>query len=274
MEAGIRQVVAAPVGLWLIRGLHSVLMDGVRGNDEQPGEFRSTQNFIGTPGSSIVNARFVPPPPGELTAVLADFETFLHVPGTAMPLLARIAVAHYQFEAIHPFRDGNGRVGRLLIVLHLIARKRIPGALLNFSAWLDRKNDAYRDLLLAVSREGNFTEWVRFVLEGMAATATDGVVQVERLLTLREWWQARFQSARSSALLMKLVDALFQPPSITTGRAAKLLKVTHATAASNLRKLEREGFVLEATGGKRNQVFVAPEILRFLGEGTGKKGKS
>lgn len=269
MERGLELLRTIPVSLRLLREVHAVLLDGVRGGEDQPGQFRTVQNYIGSRQASIADARFVPPPVGEMQTALADWERDLHREPDPLPLLVRLAVAHYQFEAIHPFRDGNGRVGRLLIPLLLCAHERLSDPLLYMSAYFDRHREQYMDLLLAVSTRGAWREWVGFFLQGVAQCALDGQRLTDGLLALRDRYHGLIRSARSSALSGTLIDDLFRVPSITIGRAADLLNVTPAAASYNLRKLTDLGIVAEVTGRTRGQVFVAREILDFVGKDLG-----
>jgi Fic family protein len=262
-----------PVTLRLIRDTHRILMTGVRGDRERPGELRDAQNFIGT-SLDIREARFVPPPHTELPRLLGDLERFLNEEEPELPLLVRIALAHYQFEAIHPFRDGNGRIGRLLIVLLLVREGALPAPLLPISSYLERHRERYMNLLFAVSARGAWLEWIRFFLEAVAESAERAAEQVEGLLELRGRWHARFQAARSSALLLKLVDALFQTPGVTIAQAAALLGVTPAAATANVAKLVEAGILREITGRKRDRIFLAREILTFMSAGEPAPGAS
>ena len=268
MEHGRARLSELPVCIRLICEIHGVLLEGVRGERERPGQLRTVQNWIGARGSSIHEARFVPPPPAEMREALNDLERYLNEPAgdDALPVLVRLALVHYQFEAIHPFRDGNGRVGRLLIPLILVSQGLMRDPLLYMSAYFERNRGEYMDRLLAVSTKGAWDEWIRFFLAGVADSARGALGQAEGLLALRESYHARFQSARSSALLQKLVDHLFQKPSVTIADVGRVLGVTAASASANIRKLVDAGILAEATGRKRDQVFVASEILRFIGE--------
>jgi Fic family protein len=268
LEHGIARLADLPLCIRLISELHGVLLKGVRGDRERPGELRTAQNWIGTPGSSIREARFVPPPPAEMRTALEDLERYLNEEASPapLPLLVKVALVHYQFEAIHPFRDGNGRVGRLLITLNLVAWGLIRDPLLYMSAYFERRRGEYGERMLAVSTEGAWDGWIRFFLAGVAESARDGLRQTERLLDLRARHQAQFQSARSSALLLKLLDHLFHRPSVTIADVARVLGVTFASASASVRKLVAAGVLEEATGRKRDQVFVAPEIVRFIEE--------
>jgi Fic family protein len=203
-----------------------------------------------------------------MRAALQDLEKYLNEEPSpsSLPLLIKAALVHYQFETIHPFRDGNGRVGRLLITLSLVAWGLIGDPLLYMSSYFERRRGEYMDRMLAVSTAGDWDGWIRFFLAGIGESARDGLRQTERLLQLRERYQAQVQSARSSALLPKLVDHLFRRPSVTIADVARVLDVTFASASASVRKLVEAGVLEEATGRKRDQVFVAPEIMRFIGE--------
>jgi Fic family protein len=185
---------------------------------------------------------------------------------TLSPVLIRLALIHYQFEAIHPFRDGNGRVGRLLIPLLMVTHGRLRAPLLYLSAYFERHREDYNDLMLAVSQRGAWTEWVDFFLRGVAESSVEAVSQADALLGLRERWRGQFERARSSALLHRLIDRLFEVPAIRIRDAEALLGVTTASASSNIKKLEAAGIVEERTGRQRDQVFVAMEIVRLMEE--------
>lgn len=261
LNHGFARLRELPVCVRLMRELHAILMRGVRGDAERPGELRDVQNFIGS-SQDIREARFVPPPVSELARCLHELESFIHAGDDGLPHLVRLALVHYQFETIHPFRDGNGRVGRLLIPLLLCAYERIDTPALYLSPHLERHRKQYTDLLLRVSQTGDYLSWVRFFLEAVAGSALESVTRAEALLGLRERYHQRLQSARSSALLLKLVDQLFVRPSMSIGLAGALLEVTPASAAANLRKLVEAEILVEVTGRRRDQRFVAPEILR------------
>jgi Fic family protein len=265
MEHGLELVKKLPVSLRLVKELHGVLLDGVRGGQDRPGAFRTEQNYIGARHASIHEARFVPPPVPEMREALERWEKDLHVQPDPLPLLVRLAVVHYQFEAIHPFRDGNGRIGRLLIPLLLCDRQRLPDPLLYMSAYFDRHRDEYVDLLLAVSTRGTWEAWIAFFLRGVAECAQESLVFTDQLLALRERYHESVRSARSSGLLATLIDQLFRLPSITITQAKNLLGVTPAAASYNLKKLAERGIVTEVTGRTRGQFYVAREILAFVG---------
>lgn len=254
-----------PIATRLLLETHRILLTGVRGERERPGEFRTAQNFIG--GSRGINAaRFVPPSHLELPALLSDLERFINEDVPELPLLVRIAVAHYQFETIHPFRDGNGRIGRLIIMLMLVRDRLLPGPLLTISSAFEHRRDEYNDRLLAVSTAGDWSGWLRFFLESVAESADEALHLVESLDALRAAWYARLQSARSSALLLKLVDALFARPATSIGEATKLLGVTPASASANIARLVDAGILREITGRTRDRIYLAQPILDLMND--------
>ncbi len=264
MNHGLRRLRELPVSLRLIREIHGELLRGVRGDSEQPGEFRRTQNFIGRRGTPLSEARFVPPPVPQMHAALDDLEKYLHEQAKEVPILVELSLVHYQFETIHPFRDGNGRIGRLLIPLILCSRDRMRDPLLYLSSYFERNREEYMELLLRVSQVGAWADWIRFFLKGVVECAEEAIQQAQGLLALRRKYHERLQKARSSALLQKLVDQLFLMPSITIRQAKDLLQVTPAAAAANVEKLCQAGILSEATGRKRSRVFFAREIIAFM----------
>lgn len=249
----------------MISEIHRVLLEGVRGGRDRPGEFRTVQNWIGREIDPIRDARFIPPPPNEMLHCMYDLEEYLNEEWSdGLPLLIRLALVHYQFEAIHPFRDGNGRVGRLLIPLMMCNEQRIGDPLFYMSDFFEKQRESYEDLMLRISQSGEWNTWIRFFLVGVAHSANEAVKRADGLFALRSKYQKRFQEARSSALLQKLVDRLFLVPSITISAAAEHLGVTAASASSNIRKLVRAGILEEITGGTWRQLFVAREIMEFM----------
>ena len=263
LEYGMTRLKKLPLSLRLLRELHERLMEGVRGGQSAAGEFRRTQNWIGPAGCRIDDATYVPPPPPEMAAALGAMEKFMHAPST-LPALVRLALLHYQFEAIHPFHDGNGRVGRLLVTLGLCAEGLISQPLLYLSAYFERRRSQYYQLLLGVSQRGDWTAWVRFFLEGVADQAGDALRRAASLLELRETLRRRLPGGRASSSLLRLVDGLFQSPALTAGAVARLLGVSARAAQQNIDKLVRAGILTETTGRPRNRVFAALEIIRAV----------
>ena len=264
LEYGLKRIAELPMSLPLLLELHSRLLKGVRGENKSPGEFRDRQNFIGTPGMPLKDARFVPPPVAEMHEALEAFEKFLRAP-SERPFLVDLALLHYQFEAIHPFRDGNGRVGRLLIPLLLCERGILTKPLLYLSAYLEQHRSRYMDLMLSVSQRGEWERWIEFFLNGIAEQSMDGVERATRLMALWQDYRKRLQTARMSVLAQNLVDELFKQPAMSVGLAQKVLGVSFASAQNNVMRLVKLGILREVTGRKRDRIFIAPKILHLTG---------
>jgi Fic family protein len=263
LEHGLGLLEKMPLCLRLLRSVHNELLDGVRGGEKRPGEFRQCAVVIGRHGETFDKARFVPPHHSTLAVLLRDFERFLNKPGD-LPIVVQMALSHYQFEAIHPFMDGNGRVGRLLLTLLLCERKVLPQPLLYLSAFFEQNDEEYRDLLLKISRKGTWSEWIAFFARGVTEQARDAVARANKLLDLgRESHRKIAEVSRSNSSL-RLMDELLASPYITINRAAEVAGLSFAAAQKNIKSLVRAGILREMTGQKRNRVFVADEILRLL----------
>ncbi|MGA2490669.1 MAG: Fic family protein, partial [Anaerolineales bacterium] len=252
-----------PVSLRLIREVHAKLMEGVRGDVWTPGEFRCTQNWIGPAGSTLETAPYVPPPLDEMLASLGALENFIHEPSELPPLL-RLGLIHYQFEAIHPFLDGNGRVGRLLIALLLSAWELLPQPLLYLSAYFESNRAEYYNLLLSVSQRAAWQEWLIFFLEGVRVQSQDAVKKISLLQSLRAEYQAQIQSRRAPARLLRVVDLLFAGPVLTTRQVEKELRIPFAGAQRLIDQLIQIGILCEVTGGKRNRIYRSDQIFAIL----------
>lgn len=263
LEYGIRRLKKLPLSLRLIRELHGKLMTGVRGNLATPGEFRHSQNWIGPAGCTLANATYVPPPPEEMMACLGQWETFLH--DRSLPPLVQVALAHYQFEAIHPFLDGNGRVGRLLITLFLVERGILPTPLLYLSAFFEATRRDYYDHLLSVSTRGEWPAWLQYFLNGVARQSEDALSRAERINSLLMKWRKAVSGTASTAPLA-LVDMLAANPYLTIKRAARQLGVAFTTAQRAVGRLESSSIVKEISKGKRDRVYCATAILNILEE--------
>ncbi len=265
LEYGLSRLDTLPLSLRLIREMHERLLEGTRGQNLTPGEFRRSQNWIGPAGCTLMDAAFVPPPVDEMNDALGAFEKYLHAP-SELPPLVRLAIAHYQFEAIHPFLDGNGRIGRLLVTMLLCTEGLLPQPLLYLSAYFERHRDEYYANLLGVSLQGSWDRWIRFFLRAVAVQARDAIHRSDLLLDLWRAYRDKMQAARSSALLLSIVDGLFQYPALTTPGVARDLGITQRAAQLNIDKLIAAGILQEVTGRKRNRLYVAKEILRTLEE--------
>ncbi len=253
-----------PLCLRMLRELHRRLMQGVRGGDQRPGEFRNVSVLIGRSNQNYDEARFVPPHPSQLDPLLNDFERFLNNSGD-LPIVVQLALAHYQFEAIHPFADGNGRVGRLLMTLMLCERRILPQPLLYLSAYLEHHDEEYRDHLLAISQRGTWAEWIRFFANGVAEQALDASSRARQLLDLQQTYRERIQRQSKTARLLQLIDHLFAWPFVTIAQVAAAIDVTAKAATANVEKLVNLGILESADPTRRwNRVFFAPEILRLL----------
>lgn len=267
LEYGLQRVNSLPVSLRLIREIHGKLMEGVRGEHATPGEFRRSQNWIGAPGCMLNEATYVPPPPGELPEALSAFERYLHADDD-LPPLVRLALIHYQFEAIHPFIDGNGRIGRLLITFLLVYWRLLPLPLLYLSAYFEQHREAYYQHLLGVSAKGEWRQWIGFFLKGVAEQADDAILRAKRLQDLQNSWRDKLSQARTSASLLRLAEHLFEEPVITIPRAAEVLGVTYPPAQRHVRRLVDEGILVPIGEKAHGRTFVCPDILDVLSAST------
>lgn len=262
---GINRLKELPLSLQLIKELHEILMHGVRGNYATPGEFRRSQNWIGAPGSTLMNAKFVPPTPDELMSVLGAFELFLH--DRTLPPLAHAALCHYQFEAIHPFLDGNGRVGRLLIILLLIEREVLSAPLLYISAFFEATRTDYYHYLYDVSARGNWHEWLIYFLNGIALQSSDALSRTERIGALIQSWQTQLPATRSVSV-PEVIQKLAANPFITTKGLAESAQIAFTTAQRIIQNLETHGIITQVSVGKRDRLYCAKQILAILEEAT------
>jgi len=263
LDHGIRRLGELPLSLRLVRELHARLMRGVRGDSGAPGKFRRSQNWIGAPGATLATATYVPPPPDELMACLGAWETFLH--DRTLPPLVQIGLAHYQFEAIHPFLDGNGRVGRLLITLFLVERGLLPTPLLYLSAFFEATRQQYYDRLLAVSESGAWEGWLSYFLNGVARQSEDALSRAERINRLVGQWRHAVAGA-ASANPLRLVERLAANPYWTIPGAARRLKVAFTTAQRTVQRLEHLGILTQVGEARRDRLYCALPLLKILEE--------
>jgi Fic family protein len=263
LEHGISLLRELPLCVRLIRELHEKLMVDVRGNNATPGSFRTTQNWIGRPGSTLATATYVPPPPGEVEPCLAAWEKFLHE--SQLPPLVTIALAHYQFEAIHPFLDGNGRVGRLLITLFLSEKKILPTPLLYLSAFFEASRADYYGSLRAVSERGAWLEWLEYFLQGIARMSEDALSRATRINDILAQWRSSL-AGESTQTPLRVLELLSANPFITTTGVARELKLAFTTAQRAIERLERNGMVQQTSEAKRDRVYCAQALLDILEE--------
>ena len=267
MEYGLKRLDTLPVSLRMIRELHERLMEGVRGEQATPGEFRRSQNWVGRAGCTLNDADFVPPPVNEMQEALDAFEKYLHSKEDYPPLV-RLALIHYQFEAIHPFLDGNGRIGRLLLTLLLINWNLISLPLLYLSAFFEKNRDEYYDLLMKVSANGAWQDWITFFFGGVEEQARDATVRANRLQDLQLAWRERLSQVRASTSVLRLTDSLFVSPVITIPEAQRTLGAKqYHTARKIIEKLVKAGILKQVGESSYGKTFLAEEILQAIGEG-------
>lgn len=258
MDHGLARVRGGfPISVRLLREMHELLLAGVRGQDRRPGSLRTTPNWIG--GTNLDNATFVPPPHDEMGAALSDWERFLHEDD--LPLLVQLALAHYQFEVIHPFLDGNGRIGRLTIPLMLVLRGALPQPLLYLSAYFERFRGEYYDHLLFTSQRGDLLPWLRFFLEGVRVQARDAEERTVRLVEQQHALRDELLSEHRPNSVVRLAEQLFSTPIVTAARAEQLLEVTRPTAQAAINALMDRGELVETTGQGRNRTYYASRIF-------------
>ena len=263
LEYGLERLDTLPLSLRLVREMHERLMRGVRGDVATPGEFRRSQNWIGPPGCTLNDATYVPPPPSELMACLDAWERFLH--DDALPPLVHAALAHSQFEAVHPFLDGNGRVGRLLITLLLVKQSIIPSPLFYLSAYFEATREEYYARLLGVTERGEWEEWLTYFLTGVVLQADDAVDRIQRINDLFSRWKQGL--ARGQSRLPELALDLFaENPFWTVGSVAGRLEVAFTTAQRAIDRLEIAGIVAQVGEARRNRVYCASAVLDVLEE--------
>ena len=269
MNHGLRRIESGemPLSLRLLREVHERLLRGTRGADKAPGSFRTTQNWIG--GTRPSNARYVPPAPHEVQGAMSDLERFLHADPTETPILIKAAVAHAQFETIHPFLDGNGRVGRLLITLLLCTQGVLSRPLLYLSLYLKRNRDVYYERLQRVRTDGAWEDWLEFFLEGVidvAASATTTTTSIVQMVERDR--QKLHELGRGSSTALRIHDHVARYVAMSVPRTSKVLGLSEPTIANGVRRLQAVGVLREVTGRERNRLYVYDEYLKLLNEGT------
>ena len=252
MNHGLHRLSELPLSLRMLREIHAELMQNVRGSEKTPGEFRTSQNWIGGSGSNLSTASFVPPPPHELMHSLGALELFLHHGKTTTPLLIRCGLAHAQFETIHPFLDGNGRVGRLLITLMLSEEKALSRPVLYLSVFLKAHRAEYYDRLTAIREHGQWEPWLKFFLRGISQTARAATRTATDIVAMRE---AHRTALIKSPKALKLLDSLFKQPLVSPKQIAAIVGCTHPTAVKLAKDLEARGWLQEVTGFDRNRLY-------------------
>ncbi len=263
MEYGLRRLDELPLSLRFIRELHGILMEGVRGAQATPGEFRKSQNWIGTPGATLDEADFVPPPAPEMMACLGRLEKFIHAE-VRLPPLVEAALVHYQFEAIHPFLDGNGRMGRLLVTLLLCQRNVLSRPLLYLSAFLEKHRQEYYEHLLNVSSRGAWREWILFFLRAVAEQSGDAVSRSRSLQELQRRYKELARQKHLPPTAGQLTELVLMKPVLSVKTAQEYLKLTYPGARKAIGALVEAGILTEITGRKRDRAYAANEVLQVL----------
>lgn len=266
LNRGLELIRDYPVTLAMIEDLHGNLMTGVRGREKTPGKFRVRQNMIGAPDATLKTATYIPPPVVHMQDALRDLERYIRRDNDPYPPLVRLALIHYQFEAIHPFNDGNGRVGRLLMSLLLVNWNLLSVPLLYLSAYFERSRDQYYDLLQAVTERGAWREWILYFLRGIAEQSLDAADRAKRLQDLKDELTRTFSTARASALTTHLIARLFEQPVVTVSRAAEMIDAPYHTARQHVHKLVKEGILRPIGRSGHSELFIADEILQVVDE--------
>ena len=262
-EYGIKRLPGLPISSRLICEIHEILMKGVRGEDATPGFMRTRQNWIGSPGCTLTEATYVPPPVAEMQKCFSDLERYIHS-DPQEPALIQYALVHYQFEAIHPFVDGNGRIGRLLITFMLLEKGLLSQPLLYLSDFFEQHRDGYYELLLNVSQKGDWKAWLTFFLNGVRQQSEDALSTVQKLLALQNEYRKLATARRGPKIVNRLIDYLFARPIISISVLSKAWEITYSTVQRGVDYLIEKDILREITGGQRNRLFVAHEILNII----------
>ena len=263
MEYGIKRLQDLPVSSRLICEIHEILMKGVRGEHATPGLMRTRQNWIGPPNCTLMDATYVPPSVSEMQTCFSDLEKYIHS-NAKEPILIQCALVHYQFEAIHPFVDGNGRIGRLLIIFMLIERGMLSQPLLYLSDFFEEHRDTYYELLLRVSQQGDWEAWLTFFLRGICRQSEDALLTTRRLLALKEEYKEIATGSRVPRAVNLLIEHLFGSPIVSISELVKAWKSTFPTVQRGVDYLVERNKLREMTGQQRNRIFVDDEILNVI----------
>ena len=250
--------------LEMIQKAHKTLLHNVRGQEKTPGKFRTVQNWIGSEGTAIEDATYVPPAAGVLDDLLFQMEGFLKNPTAGIPVLVQCALIHYQFEAIHPFSDGNGRIGRLLIPLILADRGMLERPLLYLSEYFEKNRSQYYAHLLNVSRHSQWTEWIKFFLKGVIVQSQKATDNIKKIMALKSDYAQKLRRNKTSVNAVRLTESLFANPAVTVTSAASELGVTYRSAKNIIDQLVGFGILMELGARKRNRIYVAQDIVNLF----------
>lgn len=265
MNSAIKELETLPISNRLIKNIHEILLNSVRGEAKQPGEFRKSQNWIG--GASLATAYFIPPHRNEVDKLMSDLEKFLHNEEIFVPHLIKIAIAHYQFETIHPFLDGNGRIGRLLITLYLVSNGLLKKPSLYLSDFIEKHKSVYYEALTRVRTDNDLTHWIKFFLEAVIVTANSGVKTFQDILSLKQEMDTKVVSfGKKAHNASKLLEFLYQRPIISISDIIEPLDVSKPTANSLVKEFEEKGILKEITGYERNKLFVFDKYLSIYSQ--------
>ncbi|HIH45427.1 MAG TPA: Fic family protein [Candidatus Methanoperedenaceae archaeon] len=268
LNHGMHRLDELSLSVELLRELHRTLLEGTRGARKIPGEFRGIQNYIGAPGATMREATFVPPPPDKVAPAMEELESFISSDDDIPPLV-KIALIHAQFETIHPFLDGNGRVGRLLITLYLFWRAVLTRPILYLSFYLKKNRSEYYDLLMKVRREGAWEDWIKFFLRGVGETSQEAANTAREIIRLKDELVARlYENSVSSIHAVRLLDLLFETPVISTGEVGNKLHVSGVTANELVRRFVKIGILREVTGKQRYKKYMFRDYVDLIGRGT------
>lgn len=263
MEWAIEHLDKLPFSSRLIRETHRVLMQGVRGEKKQPGAFRISQNWIG--GATINDAVFIPPVHSTVPELMSDIEKFIHNEELHIPELLKIGLAHYQFETIHPFLDGNGRVGRLIIPLYLVSKGILQKPVLYLSDFFERNRQLYYDNLTIVREKNDLDQWFKFFLVGVIETARNGIITFDNILQLKKQIDIDIQSLGSRALkAMKVIEYLYKRPIITADKVSEIASISMPSSYKLISDLEKLKILKEKTGGQRSRVYMFDNYLKLF----------
>lgn len=267
-EYAIRRLHELPLCNRLLKETHAILMEGVRGQEKNPGEFRCSQNWIGGKGSTLRNAKYIPPSPDDMTEAMSDLEKYINAEDRLDGLI-RAALIHYQFETIHPFLDGNGRIGRLLITLFLMEKKILTTPALYISYFLKKNRVEYYDRMTEVRSKGNYEQWVKFFLQALAESAKDAIAAIDELTALHDknvdLVAGMGRASKNAMLVFRYLEA---NPIIEIGKTAEALGITFGTASNVVERLSSAGILEQTTTGRRNRTFAYKDYLAILRKGT------